>query len=1053
MKISYISIYLSLLILILQGINLSSTANDVWRTWTKDDGLEWSFTRQVILNGNDEVWILQTNKELSKFDGYSFKTIVKHVDEYLFVNTINSNNIIFDKFGPAGRFKGFKIFYGGVWSDFDPTPRELWGGTSFWNVYGFPLTEHEVILSSDLGLVQVNLSSNHVKVLHAMEDIDLGFMKSYYQNNTEGIWIIYEKGLCYISSNKDNSIQPVITFYRLPDNLLQKYSFTYPTSSDYWIHNIGKDLFIKVWDIEKNAFNTLRYDGVNWEEIISYQYPERAWPNLNGYLWGHDNKKLWEYYSKNSQDWVMRNIEINDVAVKNKREFFLATTQGLYYHQESLWKTPQSLSNFAYRVESIFEENDGEIIFKTNKGLSFYKDNKLQHVDIVDEDLKNIFLSDLLYLFSNSVTINNKTIYGWYNFRNNPFNYFSHDKENNTLSRVNLKEIFPVPNQEDKIYIISQIHTKYSTKPILLEHISLGNQQNHLTSIYDISNQPPALLYLLPYESEFRERSKALEHSYFYQTQDNKVWTSGKDCILSFDGNQNYSIYETPEIKTRCFIETAEGKLWAGTNKGIFQYENETWVPLDDTISGINCMIKTNDQSIWVSSSTGVSCYKNGARVTYFVEHGLPDNNINWLYQDNSGKIWCGTTKGVSYFNSGIDQEPPVVEISEKINKHQSIIHPGADVRIEFTGKDRWNYTLQEDLQYSYRINNGEWSVFSHSNVYQTSNAVAGHYRLDVRSMDMSFNISLQLSNFKFSVLFPWYKTRVFIICMTTSVLIILSLLFYSYNNHLLLKVSYQKIITSDEKLVLINQELEERVEARTSELLKSERRALLLKEIAVAANAASNSDEVLQVALDCVCQFTNWPVGHVYIPAEDGAQYLVPTQLWHFNDPNRFANFKKITEQTKFAPGIGLPGRVLTSGKSAWLVDVTKDLNFPRYKLSEDIAVYGAFAFPVQVGQELLAVLEFFSDKAEEPDETILGIMDQIGAQLWIVIKRKQVEEDIRKLNEELEQRVYERTEELQKLSRAVEDSPVSVVITDSEGNIEYVNPKSQVYRNIWIQ
>ena len=37
----------------------------------------------------------------------------------------------------------------------------------------------------------------------------------------------------------------------------------------------------------------------------------------------------------------------------------------------------------------------------------------------------------------------------------------------------------------------------------------------------------------------------------------------------------------------------------------------------------------------------------------------------------------------------------------------------------------------------------------------------------------------------------------------------------------------------------------------------------------------------------------------------------------------------------------------------------------------------------------------------------------------------------------------------ELRKLSRAVQESPATVVITDAQGNIEYVNPKfTQDYR-----
>ena len=121
---------------------------------------------------------------------------------------------------------------------------------------------------------------------------------------------------------------------------------------------------------------------------------------------------------------------------------------------------------------------------------------------------------------------------------------------------------------------------------------------------------------------------------------------------------------------------------------------------------------------------------------------------------------------------------------------------------------------------------------------------------------------------------------------------------------------------------------------------------ARLLEQVAVAANTSATSDTAFQVCLDLVCAQVGWPVGHVYRSQADGSG-LVPTSLWHLDDPERFAAFRAITERTRFAPGIGLPGRVLASGAPAWIPDVTKDANFPRAKHAIDIGVRAGVRLP----------------------------------------------------------------------------------------------------------
>ncbi len=193
-----------------------------------------------------------------------------------------------------------------------------------------------------------------------------------------------------------------------------------------------------------------------------------------------------------------------------------------------------------------------------------------------------------------------------------------------------------------------------------------------------------------------------------------------------------------------------------------------------------------------------------------------------------------------------------------------------------------------------------------------------------------------------------------------------------------------------------ISQDITER--KRAEEALRKQGESIrLLHRVAVAANEAYEPKTAMQVCLDEVCAYTGWPVGHVYRLDAEGSDELVPLTIWHLDNPERFATFRRVTEDTRFAPGIGLPGRVLSSREPAWIVDVTKDPNFPRANLAEDIGVKAGFAFPVLVGKDVDAVMEFFSTEAVEPDEHILEIMAQVGTQLGRVIERKRAEKALR--------------------------------------------------------
>lgn len=150
----------------------------------------------------------------------------------------------------------------------------------------------------------------------------------------------------------------------------------------------------------------------------------------------------------------------------------------------------------------------------------------------------------------------------------------------------------------------------------------------------------------------------------------------------------------------------------------------------------------------------------------------------------------------------------------------------------------------------------------------------------------------------------------------------------------------------------------------------------------------AMGIDEALERTLDAICARLGWPVGHVYRIDEAGGQALLPAPLWHLDQPQRFARFRRITESTIFPPGHGLIGGILAERRPVWCSDVTSEPNFVR-RSNEDLGVRACFAFPVITGGEVVAVCEFFSPEPMEADPRMLDLLVCAGALLGQAVER----------------------------------------------------------------
>lgn len=211
-------------------------------------------------------------------------------------------------------------------------------------------------------------------------------------------------------------------------------------------------------------------------------------------------------------------------------------------------------------------------------------------------------------------------------------------------------------------------------------------------------------------------------------------------------------------------------------------------------------------------------------------------------------------------------------------------------------------------------------------------------------------------------------------------------------------------------------------LEAEVYKLAQNNKKLTLLNSLAFRSNIAANLNDLLQLGLNAVCEFNAWPLGHAQLVSRKDAQRLEPTNLWHAPHPERFKEFQSHTQNIRFSWGNGLCGSVLKTRTPLWIDDFQAFCQ--EHTLVSAYDIKSAFAFPIFVGEELIAILEFFSDSCQTCDETFLEFMPQIGDILGMVAKRLFAEYQARRL------------------ALIAQEMENFAIITDSNGFIEWVNP-----------
>lgn len=194
-------------------------------------------------------------------------------------------------------------------------------------------------------------------------------------------------------------------------------------------------------------------------------------------------------------------------------------------------------------------------------------------------------------------------------------------------------------------------------------------------------------------------------------------------------------------------------------------------------------------------------------------------------------------------------------------------------------------------------------------------------------------------------------------------------------------------------------------VKTLSSALLQKEQaEKLLTAQLAVSlalVGAGGLSQAAAASLLQGVCEGVDWDLGAIWM-VDEKAGVLRCTDVW--SSPGvEAAPFVEMTLGTTMASGVGLPGRVWSTGEAAWIADVLEDANFPRAKAAAAARLHGAFCFPILINNAVCGVLEFFSREPRRPDEVLLQAMADMGIKIGLFIERSRADAERERLLEEL--------------------------------------------------
>jgi signal transduction histidine kinase/AraC-like DNA-binding protein/ligand-binding sensor domain-containing protein len=300
------------------------------------------------------------------------------------------------------------------------------------------------------------------------------------------------------------------------------------------------------------------------------------------------------------------------------------------------------------------------------------------------------------------------------------------------------------------------------------------------------------------------------------QSPDGRIWKGGLG--LSYFNGQRWQRLAKPEELTD-YVNTVHSRpdchLYAGSRYyGLYVFDGNEW-SVYNTNNGLNSnsiisIYCETDSKIWIATDNGVARFDGH----HWTSDIFPDEmNMSMeggsLFVDKQGYLWINISprewkrRAFEY-----SQTPPDIYNKYRtyryipdqgrpktyMQNHPEIIPSAGQITFFWKGKDRFNSTPDNKLQYSYRLDKGAWSDYTFNTNKTYYNLSPGEHVFEVKAQDLDMNIDSSPASAVFLVSPPVWRQTWFILLMTLMISITLFFIV--------------QIIKRDQKLTIANTDL-----------------------------------------------------------------------------------------------------------------------------------------------------------------------------------------------------------------------------------------------------